>query len=175
MRKGAAGVVAGMAVAFVLGLGGMAAASSAGGQALPHQETPRALPDVTASSPSGLPFRFTITGLPASGDLTVTEAVTGAEPPAETDADAVIGGIKAMQVVQSGFMITSTSSSALLASVEVTFPAVPGTLSGSIMFPPGTSVTLTNVTTGSTVTLSPGPFSIPTGVSSVGQPVPVTG
>jgi hypothetical protein len=174
-KKGVAGIVAGTAVAVMLGLGGVAAASSGGRQAVRNHQEPQAPPQITASSPPEVQFRFTITRLPASQTVGVTEAITGGEPPVETVADATTGGIRVMETLQDGFVIISTGGSVLDGTVEVTYGAVPGTYSGSILFPAGTSVTLTNLATGRTVTLSSGPFSIPTGVNSLGQVVPVTG
>ncbi len=79
-------------------------------------------------------------------------------------AEAPAGGIKVLSVTGRGDLkVAPTNSMPLDADITQFLTVTTATVSGTADIPAGTLVTLTNVTNGKTITLTGGPFSIPTG------------
>lgn len=142
---------------MVLGLDGV------GGASVGHRDAP-VVAKATGTQPV-VRFTFTITGLPAGKILTViyADGADGGKQTAENSVSASSGGIGVIKNLTNGFVLGSTSTGALNATVEDTLEIEPGKLDGTITLPAGTTAALTNEKTKQTIQLSSGSFSIPTG------------
>jgi hypothetical protein len=121
-----------------------------------------------------VPFSYAIKGLPPGGNAQVTynsgvlEATSGS-------ARASSGAIGSVFLLGNAMLLFASPGAPLDAQVTQYLSVSSQPVTGTATFPDAATVTITNPLTRQTMTLTNGPFSLPTGVGTLGAKPPTGG
>lgn len=117
-------------------------------------------------------FTYTIGGLPAEQVFNVQYS-SGVDTAIGAQATATQGGFRLAFALTNALLVGADASGPLNGNVLQNVMVEPGPVTGTAQVPAGATVTLSNGA-GRTISLTGGPFTIPSGVSATAQPLPST-